>query len=125
MRYIIYGMVVALAAGCGESRPTMVGGKPVQDWIRRLQDPDARTRKKAAVKLGNAAAVDPAALAALEEALKDRDAAVRTEVVLALLRIGPAARQTLPALRETVRTDKDARVRAYAEKALKKLEGHL
>jgi HEAT repeat protein len=111
-----------LAVGCGQSRPTMVGGKPVQEWMQALQDPNARTRKKAATKLGNAGAVDSTVIPALIGALKDRDAGVRAEAVLALLRIGPAAREAFPALREMARTDKDARVRAYAAKALEKLE---
>ena len=111
-----------LAVGCGQSRPTMVGGKPVQEWMQALQDPNPKTRKKAATKLGNAGAVDSTVIPALVGALKDRDAGVRAEAVLALLRIGPAAREAFPTLREMARTDKDARVRAYAAKALEKLE---
>ncbi|HEY1343170.1 MAG TPA: HEAT repeat domain-containing protein [Bryobacteraceae bacterium] len=111
-----------LAVGCGQSRPTMVGGKPVQEWRQALQDPNPKTRKKAATKLGNAGAVDSTVIPALVGALQDRDAGVRAEAVLALLRIGPAAREAFPALREMARTDKDARVRAYAAKALEKLQ---
>jgi HEAT repeat protein len=71
--------------------------------------------------LGNVAATDSEALSALVAAVRDRDANVRAEAILALLKNGPAAREAGPAL-EQARQDKDATVRAYAAKALDKIQ---
>jgi HEAT repeat protein len=121
----LIGMVLAsvCCGGCGESRPTLAGGKPVAYWVSALHDPDAGVRKKAAFKLGNVGPADPAALPALRGALEDRDAAVRCEAILALLKYGPAAREAVPALEEMQRRDPSARVRQYAAKAVEKLRG--
>ncbi len=115
-------VVVALcAAGCGEARPTLAGGKPVSHWTAALRDPDARVRREAAAKLGNAGPADPAALPALTDALNDPDAAVRRAAILALVKFGPAAREAAPALEELRQRDRDPQVRAYAGRALEKL----
>ena len=55
------------------------------------------------------------------EALKDADARVRSEAVLALVKFGPDAREAVPALMEVQQRDRDALVRAQAGKALEKL----
>src|SRR5947209_3679623 len=109
-------------AGCGAARPTLAGGKPVSHWTEALRDPDPRVRKEAAAKLGNVGPADPSALAALTGALKDADAAVRREVILALVKCGPAAREAVPALEELRRHDRDPQVRAYAGRALEKIQ---
>lgn len=108
--------------GCGKAPPTLAGGKPVSYWIAALQDADAKVRKKAAFKLGNVGTADPAALPALIGALDDRDAAVRREAILALVKFGPAAKEAIPALTALQHKDRDAQVRAYASKALEKLQ---
>ena len=113
--------LVALSGGCGKEQPPTAGGKPVGYWVEALGAPDSRARRKAAFKLGNAGASEPAVVPALIGALKDRDAGVRGEAVLALLKIGPAAQEAVPALREA-RKDRDARVRAYANKALENVQ---
>jgi HEAT repeat protein len=124
VRCLLGGLVVglcALLAGCGSKQPTMIGGKSVDHWVRTLHDPDSRMRKRAATKLGNAGAAEATVVPALIEALKDRDAGVRAEAILALARIGPAAREAEPALRELATNDRDATVRASAAKALENL----
>jgi HEAT repeat protein len=116
------GLLLALsAAGCGEARPTLAGGKPVSHWTGAIRDPDARVRRQAAAKLGNVGPADPAALPALTGALKDADAGVRREAILALVKCGPAAREAVPALEQLRQHDRDPQVRAYAARALEKL----
>src|SRR2546425_1041708 len=84
--------------GCGKAEPT-VGGQSVSHWIEALKSPDARLRKKAATKLGNAATIDAAAVPALVGAVKDRDAGVRAEAIVSLLRVGDDTPQTVAALK--------------------------
>jgi HEAT repeat protein len=125
VRKLLLAVVVAgvtLAPGCGRSRPTLAGGKPVGHWVRALKDPDPRVRKKAALKLGNVGPGDARALPALVGALKDPDARVRREAIRALLKFGPAAREALPALAEA-RSDPDPQARAEAAVVLEKLGG--
>jgi HEAT repeat protein len=116
----VLGLMVALS-GCGRKQPTSVGGKPVSYWVQALQEPDARSRKKAAFELGNVGAADPTVVPALAGALRDGDAVVRAEAALSLLKIGPAAREASPALVEA-QNDRDAKVRSYAAKALEKIQ---
>jgi HEAT repeat protein len=126
MRTALPGVLVILSvvglSGCGKPAPPLAHGKPIDDWVRALQDPDVRVRKKAAAVLGNVGAVDAAVVPALAGALKDRDAGVRGEAVLALLKIGPEAGAAGPALAEA-QQDRDPKVREYAAKALQHLRG--
>jgi hypothetical protein len=120
------GLALLLALGvmgCGKAPPTLAGGKPVRYWVEALQDPDAKVRKKAASKLGNVGSADPAALPALLGALSDREATVRCEAILALVKFGPSASEALPKLADLKQHDRDARVRLYAGKAVERLEG--
>src|SRR5438046_5014679 len=97
VRRILVTTALALligVGGCGKTEPT-VGGQSVSHWIEALKAPDARLRKKAATKLGNAATIDPAAVPALIGALKDRDAAVRAEAIVSLMRVGDDTPQTV------------------------------
>jgi HEAT repeat protein len=116
-------LVLAFAlSGCSKPGPMLAGGKPIDDWIAALQGPDAKLRKTAAQKLGNVGSAHPAAFPAVHAALNDRDAGVRCEAILALLKFGPAAKDAVPVLDELRRRDPDAKVRDYAAKALAKLE---
>ena len=118
MRRILLVILLLPLCGCGRAQPTMAGGK----WAEALRDPDAKVRKKAAFTLGNIGPSDPAVLPALTGALKDADAGVRCEAVLALLKYGPDAKEAIPELTEVREKDRDAKVRAYAAKALEKLQ---
>jgi HEAT repeat protein len=123
MRRLVLGLVLAtLAGGCGRAPASLAGGKPVRHWIEALHDPDRKTRKLAAFKLGNVGTADPSALPALVGALQDRDAAVRGEVILALVKFGPLAQEAVPALTEVRRHDRNSQVRAYAGRALEKIQ---
>ena len=112
---------VALLVGCAKTQPTMVHGKAASDWVQALQSADAKTRKKAAEKMGSAGAVDPAIVPALAAAVKDKETDVRLAAVMALLKIGPAAQEAVPALTEA-KNDKDIRVRDLAAKAVEKIQ---
>jgi HEAT repeat protein len=117
------GILVLLLIGCGQPRAMLAGGKPVNHWLKALQNPDPKVRKTAVTKLGNIGPADSAALPAINGALKDPDAAVRCEAILALLRSGPSANEAIPTLLEMHRNDRHAQVRSYAAQALAKLQG--
>jgi HEAT repeat protein len=122
MRVSVAMILVVFLAGCAKKQPLTVHYRPVAYWVRALQDPDRRTRLKAARALGNVGTADPAAVPALAGAVKDADPEVRAAAVLALLRIGPDARDAVPAL-STALADEDPAVRSYAAKALEKVRG--
>jgi HEAT repeat protein len=123
MRLLILVIFAIVFSGCtNKSAPILAGGKPVDEWVRALSAPDAKLRKKAADKLGNVGASDPAVVAALCGALQDKDADVRCEAILALVKCGPAAKDAVEPLKSMGRLDHDPRVRNYAIKALAKLE---
>jgi hypothetical protein len=126
MRYllVVVFFLVVLLSGCGEAPQPLAGGKHVSYWAESLKSPDAKLRREAAFKLGNVGPADPIACPALVGALKDRNAAVRCEVILALLKCGPAALEAIPALTELRDQDRDPKVRDYASKALAKLQGN-
>jgi HEAT repeat protein len=118
MKRIALLLLIALATGCGRTELPMAGAK----WAELVRGPDAKLRRKAAFTLGNIGASDPAVVPALLAALKDSDAGVRGEAVLALLKCGAAGRAAVNCLREMCQRDPDAQVRAYAAKAIDRLE---
>jgi HEAT repeat protein len=122
MRVAVLILLAVLLMGCGRREPVLSGGKPVSYWVEALRQPDAKLRKQAAVKLGNAGPANAAVLPALRNALRDRDAAVRCEAILALLKCGPAAGEALPELVALQREDRDPRVRSYATQTVEKLQ---
>ena len=93
----------------------------MEEWIHALSDPDAKPRKKAADKLGNVGASDPAVVPALCEALKDKNADVRCEAILALAKSSSGAKEAIAPLKAISLQDRDAKVRTYAAKALEQL----
>jgi HEAT repeat protein len=107
--------------GCGKAQPPDLG-KQVTRWAQALNDPDAKVRKNALLKLGNIGPADEAVLPALLGALADADAGVRREAILALVKYGPGARKAIPRLTDLRKNDRDAQVRRYATRALEKLE---
>jgi HEAT repeat protein len=121
MRALLWAALAFLACGCAKS-PPLAGGKPVSHWVEALHGRDAKARKKAVAKLGNVGPADPAVLPALRAALRDGDPGVRREAVLALLKYGPGARAAAGALAELRQRDRDPQIRAYAVKALARLQ---
>jgi HEAT repeat protein len=117
MRILLLVLLLFTVGGCGRGSPKMAGSK----WAEALRSPEAGVRKKATFTLGNIGPSDPAVLPALLGALKDADAGVRCEAILALLKYGPGAEEAIPTLAEAQTKDRDAKVRAYAARALEKL----
>ena len=117
--------VPLLSAGCrGEPRaPFQAGGRQVKDWVADLRSPKATVRRQAVHKLGNVGDADPAAAEALALALGDKDALVRHDAVLGVLKLENPGEPIARALDALARGDKDTRVREVAKKALSKLEG--
>ena len=122
MRFAYFAFVIVLLTGCGKSEPPLSGGKPVAAWLEAIKDRDPKARKQAVLKLGNAAPTDPSIFPALLEALKDPDAGVRAEVVVALLKCEANAQEAVTPLTQASKKDPDARVREFAAKALRKIE---
>ena len=118
MKRVLLVVMMLCLSGCSTEQPTMAGAK----WAQALRDPDTRVRRKAAFTLGNIGPSDPAVLPALVGGLRDADAGVRCEVILSLLKYGPGAKQVIPELSVVQQKDRDAKVRAYATKALDKLQ---
>ena len=123
MRLLLVAFVAVGLSGCGRTPPTVAGGKPVSDWVNTLQSPDVKLRKKAASKLGNVGPTDPVAFPALMRALRDTDAGVRCEVILALTKFGSGAKEAIPDLTVIHRQDPNAQVRTYAARALEQIRG--
>ena len=112
--------------GCAKSPELLsVSGKPIEFWLDALNAPntDAKQRLKAVRALSNVGSAHPKAIPALIEALEQTDAAVRGEVVLALLKIGPAAKEALAALERISESDKDTKIRDFAKEAIKAIRG--
>jgi HEAT repeat protein len=117
MRYFLLITALILVSGCGKAKPAMAGAK----WAEALHDSDPKQRKRAAFTLGNIGPSDPAGLPALIGALEDKDAGVRREAILALVKFGLEAKSAVPMLAKLRQNDRDAQVRKYAGMALEKL----
>lgn len=119
MKHIWVAVLLISVLGCGKApQPTT----RVHHWVETLRSNDANLRKKAAFTLGNLGPTDPASVVpALAAALKDADAAVRCEAILALLKCGPAATETVSALTDLRQRDPNSQVRLYAAKAIERL----
>jgi HEAT repeats len=110
--------------GCGGEPPSpLTGGKSLSYWLQAVRAPDASVRKKAVFELGNVGPTDPAVIPALKAALQDREAPVRREALLALLKAPTEAGDALPTVQFMADRDPDPAVRNYAARAAKKLEG--
>jgi HEAT repeat protein len=123
MRLVFIAILAVGIFGCGKPKTMLAGGKPVSYWVQAVCDPDPRLRKQAVFKLGNVGPTQAEALPAVTKALKDQDAAVRREAILALLKFGADAKAAAPILAELRNNDRDAQVRKYAALALDKLRG--
>jgi len=69
------------------------------------------------LKLGNVGDADPAAAEGLAEALRDTDALVRRDAVLAVAKLTKPSETILAQLRVMSESDRDALVRDHAKKA--------
>ncbi len=122
-RYLVKVVLALLVAGCGETAShTTVGGRDASAWIKALNDPDAKLRRQAVLKLGNVIADNPAAAEALETALKDADPLVRFDAVLAVFKDPVPRPSVLLALESMSLSDPDQKVKEAAAKALVKIK---
>jgi HEAT repeat protein len=122
VKWLLIAWGCILAGGCGKIQPPLAGGKPVGHWVQALSDPDAKMRKEAVFKLGNVGSSDASVIPALIGALKDSDSRVRCEAILALLKSGRDAQQAIDPLGEMQLHDRDAKVREFAAKGLRRLQ---
>jgi HEAT repeat protein len=111
----------AAIAGCGQNEAPLAGGKTIGHWIQAAGDPNVEVRLVAITKLGNAGNADPEVLPTLTAALKDRDAHVRREAIVAIFKYGPGAEPAADALAIAQNTDPNPKVREYASRALQKM----
>ncbi len=114
--------VLFSAAGCSSSEqtPMLAGGREVNSWLVALHDPQPKVRRQAVLKLGNVGDADPAAAEGLADALRDTDALIRSDAVLAIAKLTKPSETILAQLRVMSGSDRDARVRDYAQKAIKR-----
>ncbi len=124
--------------GGAEPVEGLTSGRFVPERVRRLvaglQDPDAGVRADSALVLVDAlkgtgpgaqteSAQPLAALHGLAEALKGGDRDVRLVSVVVLGRVGPAAKEAVPALSEALQNDEYSAVREAAARALGRIGG--
>ena len=88
--------------------------------IARLGADEYDVREKATAELTDLGGLGRALLA---QALKDPEAAVRREAIVALMKYGPDASQANATLAEMKQHDRDGVVRSHAARALEKLSG--
>ena len=110
----------AAIPGCGsDSRgPLQAGGREVKAWVAEIHDRNPKVRRQAVLKLGNVGDADPSAAEALAEALHDTDPLVRSDAVLAVAKLKAPDAAIKDQLDTMSRSDKNARARDLAEKAL-------
>src|SRR6266496_2558431 len=119
-KLLVIATCYVFVCGCGTQRTPLTGGKPVSHWVQALHDRQAKVRKEAVFKLGNAGTADAAVLPALIGALQDNDSRVRSEAIMALAKSGSDLKETSAALARAKSSDRDPHVRNLAGKALKK-----
>jgi hypothetical protein len=110
----LFCLLLVLAASLAPPRWVAHAGKLEELTKMLLQDDSYKVRVQAAQLLGKLG--DPAGAEPLARALSDNNKLVRWMAAQALARL--AAPSTAPALKALLRREKDASVRAQAEKAL-------
>jgi HEAT repeat protein len=83
-----------------------------------LHDPKPQVRRQAVLKLGNVGDSDPTAAEGLAEALRDNDALIRSDAIYAVAKLTMPGETILAQLKVMSDSDRDARVRDNAKKAL-------
>jgi HEAT repeat protein len=118
---IAIGLSAMVGCGGEERGPLLAGGREVKSWVADLHHPKPQARRRAVLKLGNVGDADPAVGEALAEALHDLDPLVRRDAIVAVLKL----KQPREAIRDQLdvmsKTDKDARAREMARKAMERL----
>jgi HEAT repeat protein len=126
MKYFLLVLIASMvvgASGCGrnDQGPLLAGGREVSSWVADLSDPKPSVRRHAVLKLGNVGDADHAAAEGLTRALRDSDVLVRGDAVHAVVKLKQPSEAIVERLQEMKRTDPDATVRDFAQRALAKL----
>jgi HEAT repeat protein len=115
-------ILLMTTSGCRreERGPFLAGGREVKSWVADLHDPKPAVRRTAVLKLGNVGEGDPAVLEALAEALRDKDALVRRDAIMAIAKQKNPSEAVRAQLKTMSESDRDSLVRDHAKKALNK-----
>jgi HEAT repeat protein len=105
--------------GCGQS--VRDADQPIGHWLEAIKSPDRNERKKAIRMLAEKQDLDRNAIAALIDTLNDKNPDVKYETILALEKLGPSAKDALPALKK-LQTSPDQKLRARATEAARKIQ---
>ncbi len=113
---IIAGLVTLISARAAD----------VDALVRTLRDPDktAEVKGEACLQLMDLGPAAAPAVPALVVLLNSQEEMLRDYAVTTLDRIGPAARNALPALRRTAAKDASAEIRELARSAITRISGH-
>jgi HEAT repeat protein len=115
-------VAIALFGACGcartEQGPILAGGREVKSWLADLHDRKPQVRRQSVLKLGNVGDSDPAAAEGIAEALRDTDALVRRDAILAAAKLTRPGETILAQLRAMSQSDRDTLVRDHATKAM-------
>jgi HEAT repeat protein len=116
--------VALFLAGCGgaEKGPTKLSGKTLDDWRQQLRSTVTKTRFEAVRSLGKIGAIEEAIPALVAESLKDKEASVRLEALVALEKMKEAAKPFLSQIK-SLQNDVDAKVKQKAVEVAKVVEG--
>jgi HEAT repeat protein len=118
MRYLgCIGLVVLLPLGSFAGQQQKMGGKTVDEWLKQLDDKDAKKQAEAAQFLGDFGADAKTAAKPLAALLKHDDKNLRLQAATALSRIGPQAKEAIPNLLAAIK-DKEPEVALRAMVAL-------
>ena len=113
-------MLFLCLIGCG--RGTLPDAdQPVSHWLEMLKSTDRQDRKKAIRNLAEKKETDPVVITGLIATLKDKHPDVRYEGILALEKLGPSAKDALPALKE-LQKDPDYKLRMRVAEAIRRIQ---
>src|SRR5262245_53533663 len=94
---VLLTLSVTTARAQDEKEPVH-DGKPLSQWIKKLESKDSRERYDACSAVGQLGPKARAAVPAVMEVLKDKDLATRSLAAYALGQIGPEAKAAVPAV---------------------------
>jgi HEAT repeat protein len=114
MRLPIGLLLLCFCAGCSKTKTTA-------ELLNDLKAPTERERVIAVRTLAQRKADAAQVVPALIETLKDKEGDIRRSAALGLGSFGEQARDAIPAL-EKAQSDRDARVREAAGKALSRID---
>ncbi len=118
---VLFGTVAFSGCGGTERGPILAGGREVKSWVADLHNPKPKVRRQAVLKLGNVGDEDPSVADALADALQDTDPLVRSDAILAVVKLKQPGAAIKERLEIMSKSDQNARARDLAGKALERL----